>query len=520
MMDEATLPDLDEIRAEAHHLAVSGLYADHDKLQESAERLGTDPEAMAAMVKGEMARMAAQEAVSDVPKLPALPLVQAIERAQNLLTPKTEGTAADYPLEALGPLAEAAANLAAGAQVARAMAGQSLLAVAALLTQSCFNVRTLDGAPKPLSLYALTVANSGDGKDAADRIALRAVHDFQRKAGDAYRRELADFERAPRKRQDAAPEPPGPAPYRIASDLTIEGLRLSFDVGISSQGIFSTEAGAVLAGHAMSTEQRTKTAANLCGLLDRGHISVLRAAGGRTERYGLRLSVHMLLQPAALGDVLNDDTLSGIGFWPRFLLAWPAPLKPRKYRPWRAETCASLGRYWTRCAELLALPVPADCDALPALELDAAATAHMAAFFEGMEQEGRKGTLRDVQPFAVRAAELACRVAGVLAAFSGRDGIDLHLAECGAALVAHSIDGWQETLAGKADAVPGWAMTLYRWMAERGTPIRLKDIPRLGPVSVRSATRRDAAIALLQSAGLADVSDGEVYALGMTHASR
>ena len=514
------LPGLDEIRAEADRLIKSGLYADPEHLARAAADLGTDAAALAAIVKGQMARAAAQEVVAGTPRLPALPLAQAIERAQNLLAAKIEVAATDYPLDALGPLAEAAADLAAGMQAAPAMAGQSLLAVAALLTQSRFNVRTLDGAPKPLSMYALTIANSGDGKDAADRVALKAVHEFQRKAGDAYKRELTAYERDRRKKGEAKPEPPGPAPYRLSADLTIEGLRRSFDEGISSQGAFSTEAGAVLAGYAMSAEQRTKTAANLCGLWDRGHISVVRATNGRTERYGVRLSAHLLLQPAALGDVLQDETLSGIGFWPRFLLAWPAPLAPRKYRPWKAESCASIGGYWARCAELLAQPVPLDCDPLTALQLDEAATRHMAAFFEGMEQEGRKGSLRDVRPFALRAAELACRVAGVMAAFSGRDSIDLQLAECGAALVAHSIDGWQEALAGKADPVPGWALTLYRWLSEKGAPIRLKDIPRLAPASVRPAARRDAALDLLRSVGLSDISDGEACALGVTHASR
>ncbi|EQD33613.1 hypothetical protein B2A_13060, partial [mine drainage metagenome] len=57
----------------------------------------------------------------------------------------------------------------------------------------------------------------------------------------------------------------------------------------------------------MTPENRTKTAATLCGLWDRGHLSVVRAGAGRTERYGVRLSAHLLLQPAALGDVLADE---------------------------------------------------------------------------------------------------------------------------------------------------------------------------------------------------------------------
>ncbi|EQD64148.1 hypothetical protein B2A_02146, partial [mine drainage metagenome] len=99
------------------------------------------------------------------------PLAQAIERAQALLMPEASTTkASSYPVDALGPLADAARDLAAGAQVDSAMAGQSLLAGAALVLQSVANVSSLDGSIKPLSLYAMTIANSGDGKDSADRV--------------------------------------------------------------------------------------------------------------------------------------------------------------------------------------------------------------------------------------------------------------------------------------------------------------------------------------------------------------
>ena len=60
--------------------------------------------------------------------LPPLPISGAIERARALLLPEHNGTDAPYPLDMLGPLAEAARDLAEGAQVSPAMAGQSLLA--------------------------------------------------------------------------------------------------------------------------------------------------------------------------------------------------------------------------------------------------------------------------------------------------------------------------------------------------------------------------------------------------------
>jgi hypothetical protein len=436
--------------------------------------------------------------------------------------PQIVGADAPYPLEALGPLAQAAADLSAGAQVAPAMAGQSLLAGVALLAQGVANVRTLAGNIAPLSLYALTIVNSGDGKDAADRPVLRPVHDAQREEGKRYVEAVAALEeaKASRKKGDPPPDHPGPAPYRIAADLTIEGMRRSFAEGIAAQGVFSTEAGAVLAGHSMMQENRIKTAANLCGLWDRGHLSVVRAGGGRTERYGVRLSAHLLIQPAALGDVLADETLSGIGFWPRFLLAWPAPLAPRVFKPWQPENSPAILRYWADCKRLLSRPLPDDCDGLPVIELDQQATGRMAAFFEGMEQEGRQGALRDVTPFALRATEQACRIAGVLACFAGVDVIDDQTAACGAALAAHSLDNWQAALSGKADPAPGRALTLYRWLVERVGWVSLRDVSRLGPNSLRATDRRNEAIDRLEAAGLLEFDGGNVKAGGVDHARR
>ncbi|GIX26401.1 MAG: hypothetical protein KatS3mg123_0282 [Burkholderiales bacterium] len=126
----------------------------------------------------------------------------------------------------------------------------------------------------------------------------------------------------------------------------------------------------------MLPENRIKTAAALCGLWDRGHLSVARAGAGRLERYGVRLSVHLMAQPAAVLESLADQSLAGIGFWPRFLLAWPAPLPPRKYRPFRPSESPAVIGYWERCARLLTHPQLADNDTLPVLEMDEVARPH------------------------------------------------------------------------------------------------------------------------------------------------
>ena len=452
---------------------------------------------------------AASPACAPPPPLEPLPPADAVQRAQALLLPEPSSPEASYPTEALGTLADVARDLAEGVQADIAMCGQSLLAAAALIAQSIANVRGLDGAIKPLSLYALTLANSGDGKDSVDRAALRSVHDFQRGAHASYQLALAE---AAAEKSNTPPI----APYRLCNDMTIEGLRRSFAEGVASQGVFSTEAGAVLCGHAMTPENRVKTAATLCGLWDRGHISVVRGGGGRTEKYGVRLSAHLLLQPAALGDILGDETLAGIGFWPRFLLAWPAPLAPRIFKPWRAEESLAVRRYWSGCERLLGRAMPEDCDALRALECTREATQLLGAFFEKMEFEARRGTLRDIRPFALRATELACRIGGVLAAWVGAEAVDAEHARSGIELAAYSLDSWQSAINGGADPAPNWAMTLYRWLAERREPVPLRDLTKLAPASVRPASRRDQAVDRLRSMGLVDVSDATIVARGVT----
>jgi hypothetical protein len=108
--------------------------------------------------------------------------IAAAERRLSASPPSVE-----YPTDALGPLAPVAAAIAKGGQVRPAMAGQSVLTAAALLVQHLRDVRALDGR-RPLSLYGLTIGDSGDGKTAAERPALAPIRDWQRAQTDAYRR--------------------------------------------------------------------------------------------------------------------------------------------------------------------------------------------------------------------------------------------------------------------------------------------------------------------------------------------
>ena len=81
-----------------------------------------------------------------------------------------------YPVEALGPvLSRAALAIARKVQVPEAIAAQSVLATAALAAQAHADVVLPFGQTRPLSLFLVTIAGSGDRKSSADNEALRPI---------------------------------------------------------------------------------------------------------------------------------------------------------------------------------------------------------------------------------------------------------------------------------------------------------------------------------------------------------
>lgn len=457
------------------------------------------------------------ERASAAATAPMVDRAAAIKSAREALAPSmADRRAPTYPVAALGPLAAACEAIATAGQVQPAMVGQCLLGAASLLTQGLFNVETLAGK-RPLSLYLLTLGDSGDGKSTAQSAALAPVNEWQREQARAYSLDLKDFEKskkAKRKRGDDIPEAP-PCPFRLVSDATVEGLRRDLDSGVCAQGVFTDEAAAILSGYGMSADHRSKTAGVFSKLWDAGHLSVSRVTGGRVERYGRRVALHWLIQPMAASESIGDPLLSALGFWPRFLAAWPAPQAPRLAHPFRPDTLADVLAYWERCDGLLAIELPDDAGDAPVLPLADDARTMLAKAFERFERDARGGELRSVKPFGLRASEQACRVAGVLAAFAGESQVTAQCMRGALAVVAYSVTTWRTIIdEGAADQRGADGLRLYEWLTTRaGWCETLAMIVNSGPSCVRSKSKRDAALSVLEAMGLVSVADGRATAL-------
>ena len=100
----------------------------------------------------------------------------------------------EYPVRALGPImSEAAAGIADKVQVPVAIAAQAVLAAASLAAQAHADVLLPFGQRRPVSLFFVTIAGSGDRKTTADNEALWPIKEREKALRDEYEQALADW---------------------------------------------------------------------------------------------------------------------------------------------------------------------------------------------------------------------------------------------------------------------------------------------------------------------------------------
>lgn len=353
---------------------------------------------------------------------------------------------APYPVAALGPLRGAVEAVRGMTLAPVAIPAQSALAVAALAVQGHADVETL-GGPRPTSLYALTVAQSGERKSSCDAPLMASLRDFEKAQWKAQREDvvswqnahslwkgereriLAEAKRGKGEKRVAAeadlralgPEPAAPpAPDRTVSEPTFEGLTRKFAEGMPTLGIFSDEGGQFLGGFAMNSDNRQKTLAALNKLWQGEPIQRTRAGDGSYTLFGRRLAMHLMVQPGVARAFLSDPSGTDTGFLPRFLLCEPeSTIGTRMHALTRVDNHPALEAFGRRLAAILDAPLPMAPETRELtprlLALSPEARRLLVGFSDAIEAaQARGGDLRHLTGFASKAAELAARIAGVL----------------------------------------------------------------------------------------------------------
>jgi len=411
-----------------------------------------------------------------------------------------------------------------------------VLAAATLASQAHADVELPSGR-RPLTSYFITIAESGERKSSVDRMALRPVAEKEealRSASDGERADYAAERTAWEAARDEAkklakkggkaavanalrelgPEPRPPAsPMLLVGDPTPEGLTLHLADGRPWGGVFTSEGGMLIGGHAFSDESKMRTGALFNALWDGEPIRRRRAGTGSTFLPGRRCAMHIMVQPVAADRLLSDGMLEGLGLLARMLLS--APPSTAGTRMWRAPAeCARLayGEYCRRVRELLDLAPTMDGDALapPAIQLTAEARSIWTRFHDQTEaQLAEGGAYRSIRGFGAKLAEHAGRLAAVLAFYEYGDTGQLvevraeHMAN-GITLAQHYA-GEMLRLTGGAEVLSELrtAQAVLDWLRVRSGRLRfhLAEIYQTGPATVRNAASARAAMVILVDHG-------------------
>lgn len=446
----------------------------------------------------------------------------------------------EYPMDALGDVLGAAARrLADTVQAPAALCGQSILAAASLAAQAHADV-LIDGRLDPLSLFHVTIAESGERKSGVDTWALRVHREYERRefeqythAKEMYEVELQAFESANRsitKGKDqlaiksalcdlGSPPVPPLMPLLLVGTPTMEGIHKLYAVGRPTLGLFHDDAAEFLGGHAMNSDNRTKSAAGLSKLWDRGEFDRVRSGDGAEKFFGRRLAMHLMMQPIIAESVLSDDVLTGQGFLARSLLAWPSStIGTRCYREIDLRTDPEMIRYWARMETLLARGYslrPETRNELEprALTLTPAAKRRYIAIHDLIEADMLPGgDFASVRAWASKSPAQALRIAGVLTLVDDADAMTISedALERGAMLMQFYLSEAVRIVG--TSSVPVQvrrAEALLEWCHSSGRRLLHSSAAlQFGPAAIRTRAAFDEAIAELEKAGWAQRIDG------------
>ncbi|MFN3642575.1 MAG: YfjI family protein [Gemmobacter sp.] len=363
---------------------------------------------------------------------------------------------AAYPVQALGPLRAAVEAVQGSTQAPVAIPAQSALAVASLAVQGFADVETLGGT-RPVSLYALTIARSGERKSACDAPLMVALRAHEREQAKAQREDMESWRNAHalwkgardkilseaktgkgEKRTVAqadlkalGPEPAAPpSADRTVTEPTFEGLTKLFAQGQPSLGLFSDEGGQFLGGHAMNSDNRQKTLAAFNDLWQGNPIRRTRSGDGHATLHGRRLAVHLMVQPTVARAFMADPLAADTGFLARFLMCEPPSAIGTRMQANARRDEMALASFAARLGDILDTPLPMDPETREleprTLQLTPEARALLVAFSDAIEATQAPGAdLAHITGTASKAAEQAARIAGVLTLWRNLDALQV-----------------------------------------------------------------------------------------------
>lgn len=361
----------------------------------------------------------------------------------------------DYPLDALPETIRAAVEEVAGyVKAPIPLVASSAIAALSLATQAHIDIRRDEVLTGPVSLFVLTIAESGERKSQADKMFSAPIQEYQDQQAEIFKPILKDYkaemdaweakrggikekirvlakegkptqeyENILRELEHEEPESPR-VPKLMREEGTPEGLAKRLQNDWPSAGVVSNEAGIVFGGHGMSKDSVSRNLSLLNKLWDGGRYQSDRADDERSRDVrGARLTMGLMIQEPTLRAFFDQSKglARGTGFLARFLIAWPTSrMGTRFYTPPVAGSPA-LSEFNRRITQILNQPVPMGEDGAltPAmLSMTTEAQAAWIGLHDSIEAELiNGGELFEVKDVASKTADNAVRLAALFQMF-------------------------------------------------------------------------------------------------------
>ena len=346
-----------------------------------------------------------------------------------------------------------------------AMAAQCVLASISFLAQGKVNApKETNREGMPSSLFFLTEGGSGGRKSSCQKLVELPIREHERQQYDEYKKSLEDWNARSKTieskefAQWALDNPRPTDPTSIFSDITIETLTKFYIKGIvKNASLSSDEAGQFFDGHTMKGDTAKSALGAFTKLFDDGYCQRNRASSDDNgTAYDVRLTFNLLGQRAVLAGALNDPTLRGQGFLPRFILTAPESIAGQRthtiefrQKLKNSHNDPRLTKFWNRCRDILKDELPVllnesgEVPYFPVMQLSSEAELLELDFYNECEiLQGSGKQFEFMQPFASRANELARRLGAVLAYFENKSEIDSEIMQAACAVIRHSLSEW------------------------------------------------------------------------------
>lgn len=380
----------------------------------------------------------------------------------------------EYPLDALpAKIRNAVTEFAQHVKAPLPLVASSALATVSLVVQAHIDARRDETLENPVSLYLLTIADSGERKSTCDKHFMRVITEHDREQVelfkpqvDAYRADLeaweaersgikAKIQEASRKSQDTSkhkndlrmlerdkPQPPK-VPRLVYGDATPEALAHELAIKWPCGGIMSSEAGQVFGSHGMGSDTIMRNLSQLNILWDGGDLKIDRRSTESFIVRDVRLTIGLMVQEPTLREFYGKSgkLTRGTGFLARFLVSWPDSTQGTRFYSEPPTGWPARDIFNRRLSDILKQPIPLNEDGalVPAMAgLSPQAKEFWANFYNSIERElGIGGELRDVRDVASKTADNAVRLAAIFQFFEdGSLVIGLDAIEAGCRLAA------------------------------------------------------------------------------------